>query len=327
MPTRRNDLDISVLISTYNRAESLHRTLESFMGLNINGFSAEFVVVDNNGADNTRQVVEYYSDKLPIHYIFEANPGKNCALNTAIKSIPLGRIIVFTDDDVEPQQDWLDSVVRITDRYSDYSLFGGKVYNIWPSRDIPEWVQKVAELGIAIFPILDLGKREKPFPPRRFPAGPNFWMRYEIFENGRSFDEHFGPRPKSRIFGSETSFAKKILEEGHRILYSPDSVVGHRIQPEVITYKGLKERACRAGRTIPNMWGLKPKKLYENHRLIWWLWRLTALVKRYCAYVAAHLRLSKEDRRIRTLIALKGIAYNIESMKIASRNTRKKQTG
>ena len=51
------DLDISVLIATYNRAEIIRQTLESMTGLDREGISIEFVVVDNNSSDHTKEVI------------------------------------------------------------------------------------------------------------------------------------------------------------------------------------------------------------------------------------------------------------------------------
>jgi len=315
----KNHLDISVLIATYNRAEILRKTLESMTGLERDGLSVEFVVVDNNSSDHTKEVIESFTDRLPIFYLFESRPGKNCALNKALNEVPLGRLVAFTDDDVEPKKDWLKAIITVTNRWPDYSVFGGKILPLWPHQKLPPWIEKLIESGGPL-PIHDHGNFEMPFPSQTFPAGPNLWVRGQILTN-RRFDEQFGPCPKSRLMGSETSFIKKLEDDGYKTLYSPHAVVGHCIQPEMLKVSGVRKRIYRAGRTAPHLWGLKPKELYEKHRFLWWLWRALALTKNFFAYIVAMLSYSRDERIIRSLKALSGIAYNIESLKIAYKNS------
>jgi len=323
----KNNLDISVLITTYNRAEILRRTLENMATLERDGLSVEFVVVDNNSSDHTKEVIESFADRLPIQYLFEFRPGKNCALNKALREVEFGRLIVFTDDDVEPKKDWLKTIIDLSNCWPDYSVFGGKIYTIWPVKffDLPSWLQKIVDSGnlLSVYRhfLLDYGDSEKQFPHNRFPAGANFWVRREILMNGRRFEELFGPRPKSPIMGSETSFARKLSKDGYKILYSPHAVVGHYIQPDMLEVSSVRKRVYRAGRTSPYLWGLKPKALYEKHQILWWLYRVLALIKNIFVYIIAMLSYSRDKRIIRSLKALRGIAYNIESLKIAYKNS------
>ena len=53
-------LDISVLICTFNRAESLRETLESLAEADRGNLSVEVVVIDNNSSDRTREVAEAF---------------------------------------------------------------------------------------------------------------------------------------------------------------------------------------------------------------------------------------------------------------------------
>ena len=88
--------DISVLLSTYNRADEVRTTLESFCRQELGDVRVEYVVVDNNSTDGTRSVVSKLSDRLPVRYLFEKRPGKNCALNFALDSVELGDIMAVT---------------------------------------------------------------------------------------------------------------------------------------------------------------------------------------------------------------------------------------
>src|SRR3972149_934775 len=131
--------DITVIIATYNRAQDLERTLEG-MAINENkGLSVEFVVVDNGSTDQTKLVVDSFSLRIPIHYIFEARSGKNRALNTALENCDLGKIVVFSDDDVDVPPDWLSSISQVCNRWSTPSVFGGRINVVFPVEKLPKW--------------------------------------------------------------------------------------------------------------------------------------------------------------------------------------------
>lgn len=100
---------ISVIISTYNRCESLKDTLNSLLTQECDGsFDYEIIVVDNNSKDKTKEVVGNYKQKFNgrLKYLFEPRQGKSFALNTAIQEAK-GEIIAFTDDDCITPENWL----------------------------------------------------------------------------------------------------------------------------------------------------------------------------------------------------------------------------
>jgi glycosyltransferase involved in cell wall biosynthesis len=275
----KNDLDISVLIATYNRVDILRQTLDSMIGLERDGLSVEFVVVDNNSSDHTKEVIESFIDRLPIRYLFEPRPGKNCALNKALNEVKLGELIVFTDDDVEPKNDWLKAIASVTERWPDYSVFGGEIYAIPPNDKVPKWV------GDPSIPMCNLGahdyaETECLYKRCRYPFGGNLWVRREVLADGRRFDESIGPRAKGRVMGSETSFLKQLVDDGFSIVYSPEALVGHRIQPEQISVWYIVKRAYWHGRGIARMdLPVCRQELLRRHPLVWRLIRIGAIVQ------------------------------------------------
>ena len=80
-------MDISILICTYNRAESLRRTLLKMESLEAPAeLQWELMVVDNHSTDHTRLVCEEFKGRLPLVYDFEATQGKSFALNRALRT-------------------------------------------------------------------------------------------------------------------------------------------------------------------------------------------------------------------------------------------------
>jgi len=118
---------ITVLIPTFNRAKVLSETLEALIRVDRTGIDCSIVVIDNNSSDNTAEVVKEYGTQLPLSYLRETRPGKNCALNKALRECVLKDIVVFTDDDVAPVRNWFQEIVASVRKWPEIAVFGGKV--------------------------------------------------------------------------------------------------------------------------------------------------------------------------------------------------------
>src|SRR5215470_3739816 len=107
-------VSITILIPTYNRANVLQQTFDKLRHIEMDGIDCNIIVIDNNSDDNTYDVIVEYKKYLPIIYLKEIRQGKNCALNKALKECKMKDIIVFTDDDITPDKDWLKEIVSST---------------------------------------------------------------------------------------------------------------------------------------------------------------------------------------------------------------------
>lgn len=77
-------MELSVIIPTYNRANTIGRTIESFIAQGFKDW--EMIVVDDHSTDNTKEVIDDYnrSDNR-IHYLLnERKKGAQGARNTGI---------------------------------------------------------------------------------------------------------------------------------------------------------------------------------------------------------------------------------------------------
>ncbi|MGN0319098.1 MAG: glycosyltransferase family 2 protein, partial [Lachnospira sp.] len=73
---------VSVIIPTYNRAYILRRAVDSVLNQTYDNF--ELIIVDDGSADNTRQIVESYSDERIKYYYTKLNKGAAAARNYGI---------------------------------------------------------------------------------------------------------------------------------------------------------------------------------------------------------------------------------------------------
>jgi glycosyltransferase involved in cell wall biosynthesis len=308
--------DISVLIATYNRSLDLKRTLEGMVKAQKGDLSIEFVVVDNGSTDQTKLIVDSFSDRMPIQYIFEPRSGKNRALNTALEKCRLGKIVVFTDDDVDVSPDWLVSIHSACERWPDHSVFGGRINVVFPVEQVPKWAFD-ADIREIAFAYHNYSDRECTYNDGSHPFGPNFWVRRKVFEDGRRFNEAVGPHPTNRIMGSETSFLFALLKDGYEIVYSPTVVVGHRIQPETLRSYEICKRFYRCGRAAPYLYGLPRQALLKSHPAAWRLYRCGAIMWNSFKVVLAASFSSKEARLVNCAPRIRKLGLQIESMRLA----------
>src|SRR5437763_8482181 len=98
---------VTIAICTYNRAESLRRTLASLADMRApDGISWELIIINNNATDDTDTVIDSFVDRLPIRREFEIRQGQSHARNRAI-DVANGDYVIWTDDDVIVDVGWL----------------------------------------------------------------------------------------------------------------------------------------------------------------------------------------------------------------------------
>lgn len=312
----RNDLDISIIVVTHDRDQILNQTLSYFSHLDRTGINAEFIIVDNKSKDHTRDVVDSFKRSMPIRYLFHRKADLNGARNYAIVQPGLGKIVAFTDDDIVPRKDWLIAMVSMSMRKPRYSVFGGQIYIIWPYVKQPQWVRQR--------PIRNFAFGEHHYSPNEcpydgdsgnFPYDGNFWVRRELLDGNNKFDESPGRHHSNRILDTETTFFQRLWDKGHKFMYCPWSVVGHRITPEQLSLLYLIKRAYCNGRGIAHIQPLCRQLLLDNHPAFWRFIRVGAISKLAVSLTASMfpLALHKPDK---TIHAMRWIGYNVEELNI-----------
>ncbi len=93
----------SIVIPTYNRKESLRRTLDALALQTLDARDFEVIVVSDGSADGTPAMLSEYaaSGTLQLRPFQQENAGPAAARNRGIAEAG-GEVIVFIDDDVEP---------------------------------------------------------------------------------------------------------------------------------------------------------------------------------------------------------------------------------
>ena len=103
---------VSVIISTYNRADLLPRAIESVLAQTFTDF--ELIVVDDCSTDITQEVISKFTDPRVFPIRHENNAGGSAARNTGI-AYAKGEYMAFLDDDDEWVESKLARQARILD--------------------------------------------------------------------------------------------------------------------------------------------------------------------------------------------------------------------
>src|SRR5581483_927586 len=105
--------EVSVVLSTYNRAHVLPRALDSLAQQSFPPECYEVLIVDNNSNDGTRQIGESFCARFShFRYVFEPKQGLSHARNTGIR-VARASLIAFTDDDVRASSDWVSTIADL----------------------------------------------------------------------------------------------------------------------------------------------------------------------------------------------------------------------
>jgi glycosyltransferase involved in cell wall biosynthesis len=86
----------TVLTPTFNRARCLQRVYESLCAQTFRDF--EWVIVDDGGADGTRELVAQWKPFFPIRYTWKPNGGMHTAINAGVQQAA-GEFVLLMDDD------------------------------------------------------------------------------------------------------------------------------------------------------------------------------------------------------------------------------------
>jgi glycosyltransferase involved in cell wall biosynthesis len=230
-------MQITVILCTYNRCQSLASALDSLAASILpETIEWEVLVVDNNSSDQTAAVVKDFASRHPgrFRYRFEPQQGKSYALNAGIREAQ-GNILAFVDDDVTVEPMWLQNLTSAL-RDRQWAGSGGRIL---PARGFvpPQWLALDGPCNLvgALCAYFDPGdvSGELKDPP----FGANMAFRKEMFARYGHFRTDLGPFPNNKIGFEDTEFGRRLMAGRERLCYVSTAVVYHEI-PE---YRVRKE--------------------------------------------------------------------------------------
>lgn len=254
-------MDASIIICTYNRAESLRDTLRALRAQKTSSSREwEVVVVDNNSKDHTRKVVEEVQREWPLlRYEFEQAQGLSHARNHGIAAAQ-GDVFLFTDDDVLPEPDWLETTLAGMDKYQ-ADACGGYIAPIWETPP-PAWLTERFYGFLAIrtdrtddYPITQASQA---------PFGANMAMKRTVFDRVALFDTNRGRKGSVLASGEDGEMFERILAAGLKAIFLGQSRVHHKVEAFRLTKRYFRRWRFQTSRNIAQSRGLAGERRLFN---------------------------------------------------------------
>ena len=269
-------MQASVIVCTYNRAESLGKTLSALCAQEVApAVGWEIVIVDNNSRDDTPNVVRRVAASCAhrrIRYLFEPRQGLSYARNTGIREAQ-GDVLLFTDDDVRPAPDWLRKVLDGLVTHDAHAC-GGYIAPDWEAPP-PRWLTNRFHGFLAVR--TDRTDTYRITSAAEAPFGANMAVRRRVFDDIGMFDTERGRKADVLSGGEDIELFERILAAGYRVMFFGDASVHHRVEAFRLTksylrrwrYQNSRNKAevlgVESGRTV---FGVPPYLLPQTARAI-----------------------------------------------------------
>lgn len=239
---------IALAICTYNRAESLRRVLESLAELSSVHVDWQLFVIDNNSRDETKDVVLSFSDRLPITYCFEGEQGLSAARNHALRVTAEFTHLLFTDDDVRVDPNWLAAYSEAFERYPAAGYFGGRVLPFYPAGK-PNWLHDESLALIdGLLVRFHFGDEIRPFKDsEQTPFGASFALSRTCIDRVGHFRTDLGVKGGIPGRGEEADYMERAIALGEKGIYVGSAVVNHATDPTRLTLGYLYRYGIQKG--------------------------------------------------------------------------------
>lgn len=210
-----SEIPFSVIVCTRNGVDRIGACLRSIRKMSDSNF--ETIVVDDGSADGTADLVR---KEFAWATLVRLPHGGLSVARNAGAAAARGEVLAFTDDDCEPDHEWL---TRLRHVFADgrFSAIGGP--NLPPAaRTLAEAVVSAAP-GAPSHVMLDDEEAE------HLP-GCNLAVRKSAFDEIGGFDAIF------RTAGDDVDFCWRLRNSGHRLGFAPGAFVWHWRRPSLRTF-------------------------------------------------------------------------------------------
>jgi glycosyltransferase involved in cell wall biosynthesis len=252
-------IEISVIVSTFNRCQFLKETLKSLLSQDFDGGCFEVIIVDNNSTDGTVELLLEYANEYPmvLKYVKEEQQGLSAARNRGVQGAK-GPIVAFIDDDATAHRSWLKGLMEVYKYFPEAGVVGGLIEPVWISGR-PAWLTQNLEVS---FGVLSYGNgiKEIFFPDTLF--GGNFSIKRNLFLSLGGFCKNLG-RKGVRLLSNEEVFLCRLVEQNKKkIYYTSKAIVYHKVLSERLNKRYLLKRAYAQG--MSNIIVEKEFKINQN---------------------------------------------------------------
>ena len=214
----------SVVIPVYNGEKTLKTCLTALENQTVSRNEYEIIVVDDGSTDSSGDLAKAGAD----HYFYQKNQGPAVARNLGAQKA-CGDIIIFTDSDCEPTENWIEEMIRpFNENPAIVGLKGA--YLTKQKKIMARFVQIEYETRYEFM---------KKYQYIDFIDTYAAAYKKNIFLQFNGFDSEF---PIAMTEDTELSY--RIAAAGHKMVFNPRAIVYHNHPTSFIYYLKRKYRAA-----------------------------------------------------------------------------------
>jgi GT2 family glycosyltransferase len=125
---------VSVIVPTHNRQASLVRALEALTKQTLPKSDYEVIVVVDSCTDDSAKIAIYLTADFPNFRVIEVSVRSPAKGRNAGARLAKGRYLAFTDDDCEPDPNWLINLLAAFEKEPEAVAIGGRTVTIAKER-------------------------------------------------------------------------------------------------------------------------------------------------------------------------------------------------
>jgi len=220
---------VSVVVPTHNRKSDLQICLEALFGQTYPADQFEILVADDGSSDGTEQLVEQFQLRTgpPIRWLGQSRKGPSAARNRGIRDAK-GEWVAMTDDDCQPEPDWLKSLCDAMEAHPEWAGCGGQIVRRNDSR-ISRFID---DTGAMNHPVFD--------GEALYLVTANAIYRKAVLDEVGGFEESI-----DWPGGEDPDLSYRIRQRGYHLGVEPRSVIQHKHRD---TFVGLYRMFKNHGR-------------------------------------------------------------------------------
>lgn len=254
-PDTSTELQISVVVCTYNRSDLLAQVLETLCAQAVDPTTYEVIVVDNNSKDDTAAVTAKFAAQYPnVRYCFEASPGASFARNRGWQEAR-GQYVAYTDDDCKCPPQWLAIAQEIIATRAP-TVFGGPYFAFY-NVEKPTWFKDAYGSSVETPVARNLTLSEHL-------AEGNMFVDRRVFAQFGGFRTDLGPSGNAIGFGEGTDWLIRGRKQAPDtvVYYDPRLFVYHLVRPEKFKWGRILRRMFADGRITYRVFDKHKKPTY-----------------------------------------------------------------
>ena len=203
----------SVVVPAYNAGATIRLCVEALLRQSAGTEACEVIVVDDGSTDDTAAVLR----RFPVTAIHQPNRGPAAARNHGAR-LARGGIILFTDADCVPREDWVEQMAKPFVAAEVCAVKGA--YRTEQRALVARFAQVEFEERFEMLKKVDSIDMVDTYSAA---------FRKDVFDQMGGFDESF---PVAN--NEDTDLSYKLSAAGHRMVFNPDAVVFHLKHPDTL---------------------------------------------------------------------------------------------